>query len=312
MKRVLVTDYVHPLLIDGLQERGFYVDYDTSVTMKELPQMIGEYTGIVINSKIRMFQPIIDRADKLEFIARLGSGMEIVDVAYANVKGIHAFNTPKGNCNAVGEHALGMLLALFNNLLKSDREVRAKVWDRESNRGKEITGKTVGIIGFGHTGKAFAEKLKSWDVELIAYDKYVPDFGPEYDYVASVSQEEVQQRADIISLHLPLTEDTKYLVDAAFLGGCIDGCTLINTSRGHVVVLKDLLDALDLGKLYGACLDVYENEKPHTFTEEEEKIYDQLYGRNDVVLSPHVAGWTFESLEKIARNVLYEIDLKIK
>lgn len=299
---------MHDSLITGLEERGYSVHYDRDMTMDRLPSVISRYHGIVINSKIKMFESLIDAGSSLEHIVRLGSGLEIIDVVYAQSKGIHVINTPEGNCNAVGEHALGMLLALQHNILNADQELRELIWNREKHRGDEITGKTIGIVGFGHTGKAFASKLKSWDVELIAYDKYHPQFGEAYDYVASVSGEDIRRKSDIISFHLPLTPETQHLVDGSYLDQCNDGVVIVNTSRGSVIRIDSLMKALQDGRIKGACLDVFENEKTSTFSAKEKELYEALYLRRDVVLTPHIAGWTHQSLRLIAATILKKID----
>ncbi len=309
MTKALVTDYVHPSLIKGLEERGYSVDYETDINMERLPNRIHEYELIVINSKIKMFKDIIDRASVLKYICRLGSGLEIIDLNYANQKNIHVINTPTGNNNAVAEHAMGMLLALSNNLLKSDRQVRQKIWKREENRGWELKGKTVGIIGFGHTGSQFAKKLSSWELNILSYDKYRVHFGSEWDFVTQVNLEDILKESDVISLHLPMTEETRDFVDWKFINGCKDKVIILNTSRGKVLNIIDLVEALEQGKVGGACLDVFENEKPHTYSQSEINTYTRLYDMDNVVLSPHIAGWTFESLEKIAQVLLEKIDL---
>jgi len=309
ISKALITDYVHPSLIEGLEERGYVVDYDTSISMNNLPQIIHNYELIVINSKIKMFEDMIDRAILLKYICRLGSGLEIIDLEYAKVKGIHVINTPTGNNNAVAEHAMGMLLALSNNLIRSDRQVRQKIWQREENRGWELMGKTIGIIGFGHTGSQFAKKLSSWELNILSHDKYRKDYGQEWDFVSQVSLEDILKESDIISLHLPLTEETRNYVDWQFINRCKDKVIIINTSRGKVVNTKDLVEALERGRVGGACLDVFENEKPHTYSQSEINTYTRLYSMDNVVLSPHVAGWTKESLEKIAHVILEKIDM---
>ena len=309
MAKALITDYVHPSLIIGLEERGYTVDYDMSISMETLPALIHHYELVVINSKIKMFKDLIDKAPLLKYICRLGSGLEIIDLEYANQKNIYVINTPTGNNNAVAEHAMGMLLALSNNLLRSDREVRQMIWNREENRGWELKGKTVGIIGFGHTGSQFAKKMSSWELNIISYDKYRENYGPEWDFVSRVALEDILKDSDVISLHLPMTEETRNLVDWKFINCCKDKVIILNTSRGNVVNTLDLVEALEQGKVGGACLDVFENEKPHTYSLSETNTYSRLYSMDNVVLSPHVAGWTVESLEKIAHVTLTKLDL---
>ena len=239
----------------------------------------------------------------------MGSGLEIIDLDYASQKGIHVINTPTGNNNAVAEHAMGMLLALSNNLLRADSQVRQKIWNREQNRGWELRGKTIGIIGFGHTGSQFAKKMSSWELNIISYDKYRVQYGPEWDFVSKVTLEDILRESDVISLHLPLTDETRKLVNKDFINRCKDKVIIVNTSRGHVLDTADLVDALERGKVGGACLDVFENEKPHTYSQSEINTYNRLFSMDNVVLSPHIAGWTFESLEKIAQVMLEKIDL---
>ena len=308
MKKALVTDYVHPSLISGLEDRGYSVDYETSIDMSVLPTIIHKYEMAVINSKIKMFPEIIDKADNLKYICRLGSGLEIIDLEYAAKKDIHVINTPSGNNNAVAEHAMGMILTLANNIIQADREVRDFQWNRERNRGWELKGKTVGIIGFGHTGSQFAKKMSSWELDVISYDKYRDDYGPEWDFVERVALEDILNRSDIISLHLPLTEEVHHLVNEEFITRCKDKVMIINTSRGKVIKTIDLVKALENGKVGGACLDVFENEKPHTYSQSETITYTRLNALHNTVLSPHVAGWTHESLENIANVLLQKYD----
>ena len=312
MKKVLITDGVHPLLQEGLEAIGFECDYHPKISLSEVRERIGPYSGIIINSKILMDREMFDQAPLLEFVARLGSGMEIVDQVYAAEKGIAVHSAPEGNCNAVGEHALGMLLAHANNLVRSDQEVKQKVWRREANRGFEIMNKTIGIIGFGHTGNSFAHKLSGMGVKILAYDKYKKDYAAHLSYVEETGLEKIIQDADIISLHLPLTEETKHFVDSEFIKRVTRPFVLINTSRGTCVDTEALLVGLENGKITGACLDVFENEKTKTFTSVEDKMYQKLYKYPQVILSPHVAGWTVESKEKLAATLLRKIKAALK
>jgi D-3-phosphoglycerate dehydrogenase / 2-oxoglutarate reductase len=307
MEKVLITDYVHPVLINGLEEMGFQVDYQIETGMSELYDVIDQYTGIVINSKIKMYASIIDKASRLRFIARLGSGLEIIDVEYAKSKKISVINSPQGNRDAVAEHVIGMLLALNNKILSGDQAVRNEIWDREAHRGTELSGKTLGIIGLGHTGSQVAKRLSCWGMNILAYDKYVQNIPLNMDFVQLVKLDDILASSDIITLHLPLTEETNQLVNYAFLERCKDGVILCNTSRGEIVKTSDLIKALESGKLKGACLDVFENEKPKTYGDHEKKMYHKLFSFNNLVLSPHVAGWTYESLEKIALCILQKI-----
>lgn len=307
MEKILVTDAVHHLLLEGFENIGYVCDYEPEISAEEVQAKIENYVGLIVNSKILADEKLIDQAKKLRFIGRLGSGREVVDISYANSKGIGVFFSPEGNSNAVAEHALGMLLAFANNLLRADYEVRQKNWQREKNRGWELRGKTIGIIGFGHTGKAFASKLKSMEMNIVAYDKYLDKFEEKYDFVLKTDLNHLLETADIISFHLPLTAETKYFCDTAFLEKCKQNVVLINTSRGNVVETKSLLEVLESGKIKGACLDVFENEKVQNFSAEEEKIYAKLYKYPNIILSPHIAGWTKESKESLAQVLLNKI-----
>jgi len=290
------------MLIEGLEKAGFHCDYHPKISLGEVRERIIPYHGLIINSKILVDKYMLDKAIHLEWVGRLGSGMEIIDQAYAKLKGVGIYSAPEGNRNAVAEQAVGMILTLANNLLQADREVRNKHWDREKNRGFEIMGKTIGLIGFGHTGSQLAKKLAGFGMEILAYDKYKKDYT-----VKESSIEEIIAKADIISFHLPLTEETRHLADKSFIERCKRGVILVNTSRGQVVNTNDLIIALESEQIGGACLDVFENEKTKTFTPIENQLYDQLYTFENVVLSPHVAGWTVESKQRLAEVLLRKI-----
>ncbi len=307
-QKVLITDYVHPYLIQQLEKRGFQVDYEKDISYDEVKKKIAGYTGVVINSKVKMTKEVMLTAKNLKFIARLGSGLEIIDLAFAECNHIHVINSPEGNRNAVAEHAVGMLLALANNILRGDRQVRNKIWERELNRGFELKGKTVGIIGVGHTGGTFAEKLKNWDVKILGYDKYKTNLEDYYPFLKQVELKELQEKSDIISFHLPLTKETRNVCNRAFIRKCREGVVIINTSRGGVVNLEHLIETMQTKKVMGACLDVFANEKPKTFDEKEKRIYEILYSFENVVLSPHVAGWTKESLKRISEVLIRKLD----
>jgi len=254
-----------------------------------------------------MDREMLDLATRLKLIVRLGSGLDIVDLDYAAKKEIVVERTPEANSNAVGEHAMAMLLALMTNLVPANMEVRNMQWNREKNRGMELQGKTVGIIGFGHTGPAFAKKLSSFDVKILVYDKYRQRFGEDIRYIEETDMEAIFEESDILSLHIPLTRETRYLVNKDFLSKFKKDIFFINTSRGKIVKTIDLLDALKSGKVKGAALDVLENEKIDSFTEEEMKIYKKLFSMPNVIVTPHIAGWTMESKEKIAKSVFEKI-----
>lgn len=291
---------------------GFACDYEPDISLEQTRQVIEQYEGLIINSKILVDRAFLDRAVRLQFIGRLGSGMEIVDQVYAAEKGVAVFSSPEGNRNAVAEQALGMLLALSNNLLRADREVRQNIWRREANRGFELAGKTIGIVGFGHTGNQFAKKLAGMEMQVLAYDKYKTAYAAEMPWVKESTPSEMEQQADMISLHLPLTPETLHYADEAFFNRCKPGLILINTSRGKCVNTAHLLDALTTGRVGGACLDVFENEKTPTFTPAEQALYAQLHQFENVVLSPHIAGWTHESKRKLAMVLLSKIARHLK
>lgn len=305
--RVLITNKVHPVIIKGLQEAGFIVDYDLDVNNDSIRNVIQEYTGIIINSKIKADRDLMDRGRKLQFIGRLGSGLEIIDLVYAAECNITVLNSPEGNRNAVAEHAIGMLLALSNCLISGNQEVKNFTWNRESHRGFELSGKTIGIIGFGNTGQALARKLKCWDMSILANDKYLDKYPEEFQYVCRSEVNEIQENCDIISFHLPLTAETKNYCNLAFIEGCKTPPIIVNTSRGQVISTQELISCLRRGKVKAACLDVFENEHTNTHTDQERSMYTDLFAFNQVITSPHVAGWTHESLEKIAQVLLDKI-----
>jgi len=302
-KRVIITDHLHAFLADWLKGQGYIVDIQPDITNAELAEVIHAYHGLALSTKIKVTPALLDRAPKLEFIARAGSGMENIDVAAARARGIHVVSSPEGNANAVGEHALGLLLALMNNIARADREIRSGVWRREENRGYELMGRTVGIIGYGHTGRAFAAKLQGLGVYVLAHDKYVSGFGDER--VDEVTLEQLLLESDVISFHLPLTEETHHYCNAALLQRCRKGAWIVNTSRGKVVDSEAVLQALESGHIRGAALDVFENEQFYALEGRDKEIMDRLSARPDTVLTPHVAGWTVESYLKLS-SVLAE------
>ena len=312
MKKVFVTDGVHPLLIEGLEALGFHCDYQPKISLEKVRTMVHDYEGIIINSKILMDKNMFDAGKDLKFVGRLGSGLEIIDLEYAAKRDVAIHRAPEGNCNAVAEHALGMLLALANNFLEGDAEVRQKNWQREKNRGFEVMGKTIGIIGFGYTGMSFAEKLEGMGMRVLAFDKYKKHYADNFRYVEATDLETIKKEADIISLHLPYTSETYHYIKSNFIEECKDGVIFINTSRGSVIHTEDLITHLENGKIGGACLDVFENEKPQTFSQKEEELYQRLYACRNVILSPHVAGWTHESKKRLAEVLLDKITKNLK
>ncbi len=305
---VLITDDVHEVLPKGLRALGYTLDYEPHISLNEVRARISQYTGLIINSKILVDRELLDAADQLRWVGRLGSGLEIVDSAYAKTRGVAILASPEGNAPAVGEHALAMLLALATKLCRGDRQVRSNSWDREAARGWELKYRTVGIIGYGHTGPAFAKTLRGFENRILAYDKYRPAFTVQTPWVEPAeTAQQVLRESDIISLHLPLTPETIGYLGRAELESLRVGAVVINTSRGRAIDLEALVQALETGHLGGACLDVFPNEKPDTFSREEEAIMGRLTALDNVILSPHVAGWTVESKRALAQIVLERV-----
>lgn len=305
--RVLVTDGVHPLLLEGLTAAGYSFTYLPKIDLATTRQLVGEYEGLVINSKTLVDRSFLEAAPHLKFIARLGSGLEIIDLEAAREQGVAVIRAADGNCDAVAEHALGMLLSLANNLCQADQQVRQLIWEREQNRGWELWGKTIGIVGFGYTGRAFAQRLAGFGMKVLVYDKYKTNYATDLPHVQECAMEQLFAEAQILSLHLPATSETKGLANTAYWSRFQKGLVLVNTSRGNIVPTQDLIKALDEGQLKGACLDVFENEKPATYSPAEAALFQQLFQRQEVLLSPHVAGWTTESKERLAKLLLHRI-----
>ncbi len=308
MNKILITDDVHELLILNLKKLHFEVTYNPDITLAETHQIIHQYDGVIINSKIIADKSFLQTGTNLRFIARLGSGLDIIDLDEAKRLNIKVISAPQGNANAVAEHALGMLLSLVNHLCRANLQVKNFHWDRELNRGIELMNRRIGIFGFGNNGSQFAHKLAGMDMEVWAYDKYKFNYAQVFPHVKEVSFDQIFD-CDILSFHIPLTKETQYLIDRKFISRCRDGVLFINTSRGKILNTTDLIDALEKGKVSGACLDVFENEKPKTFSEEETKCYTKLYSFENVLVSPHVAGWTKESKKRISEIIFEKIIL---
>lgn len=304
-KDVLVTDYVHPILLDGLRALGYKATYAPEMSRQEMETLLPSYKGVVVNTRCAINRNTIESSVSLEWIARLGSGLDIIDLEAAEEKGIHVISAPEGNAQAVAEHAMGMLLSLANNLVTADQEVRQGTWRREKNRGSEIAGKTIGIIGYGNNGSAFARLWYGWDVKVLAHDKYKSNFGSEK--VKEVDLDYLLGDSDIISFHIPLTKETKEMVNAEFISKCKPGAVLINVSRGKVVELSALLSGLKSGHLKGACLDVFPYEPPSSAPDDFIFLFAELCSLENIVLSPHVAGWTVESKKKISETILEKL-----
>lgn len=300
--RVLFLDTVHPSLEHSLHEQGFECDHDYKSTHGELLKVIGDYCGIVIRSRIAVDEALLKAAHKLIFIARSGSGLENIDLAAAAKRGVEVLSSPEGNRDAVGEHAIGMLLMLMNRLHLANTEVKSGIWERERNRGLELKGRKVGIIGYGHMGSSLAAKLKGFGCTILAYDKYFKGFGNAD--VTEVSLGELMQKAEVVSIHLPLSEETNYFVNESFIDQMARPFYLINTARGQHVHTDALVQGLHNGKVLGACLDVLEFEKRSLEgldNKETPESFRFLCESDKVVLSPHVAGWTQESYVKLSQ-----------
>jgi D-3-phosphoglycerate dehydrogenase len=308
-KSILIVDDIHPIFIEQAEALGYTCDYRPDIKQAEVLNIIGQYAGLLIRSKFQVDKTVLDLADNLRFICRAGAGMDNIDEAYAISKGIELMNAPEGNSDAVGEHAAGMLLSLMNNFNRADAEIRAGSWQREANRGFELKGKTVGIIGYGHMGRSFARKLQGFEVNVIAYDKYKTGFSDQY--AREVSMEEIVKHSDVLSLHIPLTPETNGLVDDEYLFHFRKPIFLLNTARGKVAKVQSVLNAIKQGKILGAGLDVLEVEKYPALAEQ--SWYQELIQSGKVLLTPHVAGWTFDSYRKLSEVLaqkLGELELK--
>ncbi len=322
--KILHLDRNHALLINQLNDLGFTNHEDYTSSKSEIEANISDYDGVIIRSRFSIDQQFLDAAKNLRFIGRVGAGLENIDCTYAEEKDVYLISAPEGNRNAVGEHALGILLSLFNKLNKADKEVRQGKWLREANRGLELDGKTVGLIGYGNMGKVFAKKLRGFDVEVLCYD-IKANVGD--DNCKQVSLEELQDKTDVLSLHTPQTPLTMNMVNSDFINAFKKPFWLINTARGKSVVTEDLVSALESGKILGAGLDVLEYEKSsfeNLFKIDEPKFrwmrkskksnlpeaFQYLINADNVLLTPHVAGWTFESKEKLAQTIVDKIKAK--
>ncbi len=304
-RKVLITEPMDEYLMTGLTELGFECNYQPRMSYGQCIDIIKEYTGLIISSNMTVDKVLLDQAKKLEFVARAGSGMESIDIEYADSLNVKTLNSPEGNRDAVGEHAIGMLLSLLHNINKADAQLRGNLWLREENRGNELQEKVVGILGFGNTGQAFSEKLSGFAVKIIAYDKYKTGFGN--GHVIESDMETIFKETDILSLHLPLTEETHHSIDNDFLQSFNKKIYVLNTSRGKIVNTADLIRNLEGGKILGAALDVFENEHLETLQGEELEWHQYFIGSTRVILSPHIAGWTQESKKKIVKVLVEKI-----
>jgi len=297
--KCLIVDKMHGRTSSMLQQIGLEVDYEPNIGRPEIINRLPAYDGLIIRSKTSVDKELIDAAERLKFVGRAGAGVDNLDVELLEHKNIAIINAPEGNRNALAEQTVGMLMALLHNIVKGNNEVKQQIWDREGNRGVELSNKTVGLLGYGYMGAAFASKLKPFGCKVIAYDKYKSGYGDEYCQEATL--DEVFEESDIFSIHVPLTEETRFMVDEDFINRFKKNIYLINTARGEVLSMRACCHALKAGKLKGAALDVLENEKLSTLDEEQKACFTYLCKSNNTILTPHVAGWSFESYEQISQ-----------
>jgi D-3-phosphoglycerate dehydrogenase / 2-oxoglutarate reductase len=307
MKKVLITEDIHPSLVEGLSRIGYECDERFGISQQEAADIIHQYQGVVVATRIQFDKSMIDLASSLQFIARAGSGMENIDVAYAEARKIVCISSPEGNANSVSEHAVGLLLAMFHNITTSFVQTANEKWLVEENRVHELEGKTIALIGYGNTGRAFAVKLQPFKMRVLAYDKYLSGYGDEFASEAEMTS--ICTQAEIISFHIPLTQETQWMVDATYLQRFEKQIHLINTSRGKIIRHKELLQCIREKKVLGAALDVYENENFSSHTQEERGVFRDLVKTGSVIFTPHIAGKSFESKKKIAEVLLTKISM---
>ena len=304
MKKILIVDDLHPAFKEQAVALGYHVDDEPEITRQQTLEKIKDYVGIAVRTKFRIDAELFAAAPNLKFVARAGAGLDNIDDKIAFERGIELINAPEGNCDAVGEHATGLLLSLMNNFRRADMEIRNGVWDREGNRGYELKGKKVGIIGYGFMGQSFAKKLAGFEVDVMAYDKYKTGFSDAF--AREVSMEEIVKHSDVLSLHIPLTAETKQMVDDEYFFHFKKPIFFINTARGEIVNTKAVLNAISSGKIFGAGLDVLQTEKFPALGEQD--WYKELAKNEKVILTPHVGGWTFDSYRKISEVLAKKLE----
>lgn len=307
-KKALITADIHPYLREQLEASGFSVDVIPEIDRTHLLEIIPAYSILIITTYTQVDMEVVDKATQLQLIGRVGSGMENVDVAYCTAKNIICINSPEGNGNAVGEHCLAMLLSLLNNIPQANQELKQQIFRREENRGKELDGMTVGIIGYGHTGKAFARKLRGFEVEILVFDPYVTVVD---SWVKQVSLTDIQQRAEVISFHVPYNRETHHYAGTAFLEQCRMTPVIINTSRGAVADTVALTEMLEQGKIAGVCIDVFEDEPLTKNKVHVPEVYQRLLAHPRVVATPHIAGWTVASKYKLVKILMDKISVHL-